>query len=1457
MMKRIGKSLLCMILVAILVIPGVSLVTHAASATGLYDGNVAFAFDLTDSAPKESGKRITIYGLTETNGYDPVFCIDDSCLSTLPKYNQRTCSVTVYQGENHTSGKTVLNYPGDVVLYFYGLGNYSNLTNFPHTQGAKVRITNPSESKDMIFNYYLDDGKLNPDDSTGCVVNTETNLITVRAGQTAYISLTTPMGEFNKMLFHMYNFRVVPSDLCPWVTVNGAAHGTIKVGDQTLAEGDSFSGSVAFDQGVALSCTAVEDGYEFIGFTTADNRYIPAGTYHPSANDTVTPIFVNTAENAPVYGVDDMIFTDFNSAVTAANSSTSKRMIVLRDGVITAGNYTIPAGVTLLVPFDDAHTMYTNKPGTIIADKLTSRTPYSKLELASGAHLTVNGAISVSAKHPSTTASATPRGAVGSTFGWLYMNEGSDITLNSGANLYAWGFITGDGSITAHSGATVYEYFQINDFRGGTITANMATDSKLNQFPFNQYYVQNIESHLRIEQGASERVCLEIYAASQVVSLDLEFIGSSDAMFVLDGDGTYLEKYYDYANDKMKYELGGNASISSIALSLAGITISSDAFYLPISNIDFTVKDGSVLTTDKDVLFLPGSSVTVEEGATVDVVDGGSVVFAAKEDVEGYSASGASLRNPCWPVIYTPTPHPTRTWNSISEAYVNNNGTIIVEENGQFAATSPAAEIYSSEGTGILQMNGTNDQEIVLSKYVSASTVNGQTVVNSADIETVPAVIQDQTSSGSGEAGHSSAAIWGTPATIRKIGNVYGDYREVTWFDLDNSVAKHEDSLSYDAYLALTDLPVPQQKPADEYGAYVIKGWKIDTVTTDAVTVVPDYELIPNEVTITWQNWDGSALNIPSTVFEYNAKPAYPGTGSRTPTRLRTSAYTYIWWGWTDGVNNYAKDSLPNATKDVTYTAVFTEELNHYQVYWLVRDPEHPDDIDYDYFLFDDDVNINYGEQFVYNQADPVLADCFGDEYADYVFAGWEINGEPYPLGATLPVCEGSAEDPDYYYECYAIFVQTGSASGNAYFSSHSLSLDGSIGVNFYIALPDEENAADYEVGYSFRGTVYDSVSLADLYDDDLEAYKFTVYADAPQMTDDVTAVLYKNGEVIDINTFDVAGYSEALNRADAEPLNDQYYLVGTIGGTDCWTENVQTKYKFTRNSACTDYEEYLLEFVELNANDEIKIVKKTASGYQYYPDASWGAATANRKIDADGSYTIYFRPNGDGPDGDLSWYYRSFYIQEVKPLRRLVRALLNFGGAAQTYFADKEYAGVISDDNAADHIVDPELYPDVTDEMLAARLASVGTDLKSGAVKTALAACGLEYYGSSAVLNTNTSLRIYFRVIDTEKYWSNRGSITFGFRNEAVDSARTSLTFSVQNDAGSDYVCLEYADIAAAELDNTVTMKVGGAEVFHYSVLDYLRKARTTAEETNDTKLMNLVKALYYYNLAADAYFN
>lgn len=94
-------------------------------------------------------------------------------------------------------------------------------------------------------------------------------------------------------------------------------------------------------------------------------------------------------------------------------------------------------------------------------------------------------------------------------------------------------FITGSDNslITAESGATIYEMFQIPGWRGGSATSSINGKKKTNKvFPFSQYYVQNIETPLKICAGAKEIIRTAIYAGSQVNTASATFIGT-DGIF--------------------------------------------------------------------------------------------------------------------------------------------------------------------------------------------------------------------------------------------------------------------------------------------------------------------------------------------------------------------------------------------------------------------------------------------------------------------------------------------------------------------------------------------------------------------------------------------------------------------------------------------------------------------------------------------------------------------------------------------------------------------------------------------------------------------------------------------------------------------------------------------------------------------------------------------------------------
>ncbi len=70
--------------------------------------------------------------------------------------------------------------------------------------------------------------------------------------------------------------------------------------------------------------------------------------------------------------------------------------------------------------------------------------------------------------------------------------------------------------------------------------------------------------------------------------------------------------------------------------------------------------------------------------------------------------------------------------------------------------------------------------------------------------------------------------------------------------------------------------------------------------------------------------------------------------------------------------------------------------------------------------------------------------------------------------------------------------------------------------------------------------------------------------------------------------------------------------------------------------------------------------------------------------------------------------------------------------------------------------------------------------------------------------------------------------------------------------------ICIEKSGIGASDLntayDVVVTNKQTNEKIsFSYSAIDYVKRALVYANST--TELKNLVKAIYYYNKAADEY--
>lgn len=432
-------------------------------------------------------------------------------------------------------------------------------------------------------------------------------------------------------------------------------------------------------------------GYQFMGWCdTTSGKCIsvaPKTELNFDSGCTVTAKFAS--KELALFEANGQIFDNLGKAVAEAEKKQSAIITLVSSGKITE-KYMIPSNVTLLIPFDEGGTLYKDTPGYVDTYN-SSRSAFRTMTMAPGSSIEVNGAISVGGKHTYQMGKQGPSGP----YGQIDMAEGSSITLNNGANLYAWGYITGDGAITAASGSKVYEYFQLRDWRGGNATKTM-NDNEQKVFPISQYYVQNIESALTIQSGAQESTYLTVHAKYVgTASAKIDFIGNatSGSLFKIANEGR-LTKKYDPKTDRITYTTTGSASLESLTLSVAGYNFNSSAYVLPINNnMTLEVLSGSV-AVNCDAALLPGAQITIAQGAALNVPTGKSLYvydlaqwkkdYAYNSDKSGYA-----------PVLYSPTKTGTRT---LTNAKIDVNGTLTAA--GSVYTTLNGADICSSEGTG-------------------------------------------------------------------------------------------------------------------------------------------------------------------------------------------------------------------------------------------------------------------------------------------------------------------------------------------------------------------------------------------------------------------------------------------------------------------------------------------------------------------------------------------------------------------------------------------------------------------------------------------------------------------------------------------------------------------------------------------------------------------------------------
>jgi len=494
------------------------------------------------------------------------------------------------------------------------------------------------------------------------------------------------------------------------VTFSHNGSGSISVGGTPVNSGDTVE---ILSTGATIAATPASGATFLAWVDAADYSVVSTAaslTYKPSEDITLKAIFASTTNEVCFWGSSkSYLFDNLSAAISHAQSVSNKQITLAGNGTLSAGNYTIPAGITLLIPFDSNGTCYTETPG---ADESnwTKPSAYYTMTMASGAQITVDGAISVSAKISAKMGYA---GNPTSKYGHVEMNEGSSITVNSGANLYAWGYITGSGNVTIKSGGAVYESFQVTDWRGGTYTTRMLNNSA-KVFPMTQYYVQNVEVPMTLESGATEKCSLAAVISSFLQQKIVPFIGKSGNMFNIESGS--VTKRYDGSTDRLIVDVNGTFSVGEISIVMAEgilgigrVEINSTKYVLPVSNnISINIGTESTMTFNQTASLLPGARVNIAEAATLKLGSGKQLyVYDATEWVgKRYTYYSTGLTD-FTSVVYAPSKTYTRTVDAdIVDAQILVNGTLDASE-GYLYTTNSGGQIYSTGSGQVILNNAT------------------------------------------------------------------------------------------------------------------------------------------------------------------------------------------------------------------------------------------------------------------------------------------------------------------------------------------------------------------------------------------------------------------------------------------------------------------------------------------------------------------------------------------------------------------------------------------------------------------------------------------------------------------------------------------------------------------------------------------------------------------------------
>ena len=463
---------------------------------------------------------------------------------------------------------------------------------------------------------------------------------------------------------------------------------------------------------VTLSApTVTASGYVFQGWKIGEELVSCAASFTTSIGRDCEVIALFDQIKGEYFKVGNVYYDDLTRALSVAgNSAVDKVVTVTKDTILGDGHtpitYTIPAGVTLLVPYKDNFYTLQETPEIVNMANKEVLSAYRTLTLTDGVTINCNGNICVSAKILSSNGgnkSAYPTDECGV----INMTHGGHIELNSGANLYCWGYIKGQdmdqgnntvgtGTVTANAGSVVWENFELGDWRGGSASLDIYNNNVIDKrklFPFQSYAIQNIEVPTAFMYGSVMRNFTSITTGLGDHAAVFSMIGPSETMFLLTDEQSMVRTWYDPTTDLTCYELSGTAQLDALHITVY-VSMSSEDFILPICNSMHIILKDCNMTLSNPLMMQAGSIIEIKPTGTVNLEN---ELYLYDKDQWGKYAHNYYFRS-----FNSLTSHKDRgaedSKEGLDDAKLIVDGVLNVQNGGKIYTTAGGANVMGNGG---------------------------------------------------------------------------------------------------------------------------------------------------------------------------------------------------------------------------------------------------------------------------------------------------------------------------------------------------------------------------------------------------------------------------------------------------------------------------------------------------------------------------------------------------------------------------------------------------------------------------------------------------------------------------------------------------------------------------------------------------------------------------------------